>query len=425
MKPRTVILTVLALGGVGVAAYTFMPRVPQLPRVSTAVVQQETFVKEVSAVGTVKATLSRPLAFASPGTVLAVPVKVGDQVKKGQVLITLDTRSIQTDLDSARSSLQAAQADVQKAQNSIQTDSLDSRKTVEQAQNALISAQNAYRVAAKQQQLQQDLYQIGSISRNDYEQAVTTAQEAQLKVQGAQLDLQSAKLRQQGTKSLQTSTLQNAQSILQSARTRVLTLEKQLTDAVLRAPLDGVVSSVTVSPGGFATSGVAAVEITDLTDLYLEVPFDETRSRDLANGQKAVLEFDALPGQKVSGKVLRVNPTATSGQGNSQVTSVNAQIAFQKSGVKPGFTASVKVETLRQPNTLTVPLEAITEAEQTFVYRVRPDAAGQGSVEKIKVKILDRNVKVAAIEGLQPRDQVLTLDMDTIKVGDRVQVAQP
>ncbi|GEM48009.1 efflux RND transporter periplasmic adaptor subunit [Deinococcus cellulosilyticus] len=422
MKARPVVITVLVLGGVGVAAYALMPKAPQLMEVTTVPVKKQTFIKEVSAVGTVKATRSRPLPFASSGTVLTTSVKVGDAVQKGQVLVTLDTRTLQTDLESARASLVAAQTDLQKAQGAVQGDALEARKGVELAQNALISAQQAWRTAEEQRKLQKQLYDLGSISRNEYEQAENTARDAQLKVQNAQLDLQSAKLKEQNTRQLSASGVQNAQSTLQSARTRVESLQKQISDAVLKAPIDGVVSTLNVTPGGFATAGTAVVEITDLTELQLEVPVDETRSRDLATGQKASIEFDALPGHKVAGRVTRVNPTATSGQGTSQVTSVNAQIAFKEVQAKPGFTASVKVETLRKPDTLTVPLEAVTEAEQTYVYRVKPDAKGEGIIEKVNVKIIDRNVKVAAIEGLNPSDQVLTLNLDTLKVGDKVRV---
>lgn len=425
MKARPVVITVLVLGGVGVAAYAFMPKSPQLLEVTTVPVRTETFITEVSAVGTVKATRIRPLAFVSSGTVLSTSVKVGDAVQKGQVLVTLDTRTLQTDLESARASLLAAQTDLQKARNAVQTDALEARKSVELAQNALISAQQSWRTAEEQRKLQKELFDLGSISRNDFEQAENTAREAQLKVQNAQLDLQSARLRQQNAQQLSASGVQNAQSTLQSAKTRVDSLEKQISDAVLKAPLDGVVSVLNVTPGGFATAGTSAVEITDLTELQLEVPVDETRSRDLAPGQKATIEFDALPGHKVSGRVSRVSPTATSGQGTSQVTSVNAQIAFKELQAKPGFTASVKVETLRKLNTLTVPLESITEAEQIYVYRVKPDAQGQGVIEKVNVKIIDRNVKVAAIEGLNPKDQVLTLNLDTVKAGEKVQVKNP
>lgn len=425
MKARNVIITVLVIGGVGAAAFALMPRKPQLPEVTTSPVTESTFVKEVSAVGTVKATRNRALAFTNAGTVETVTVKVGDGVKKGQVLMTLDARALQTDLTSAKASLQAAQADLLKAEGSVQSDRLDSRKGVAQSNNALLSAQSALRVAKEQFKLHDQLYKIGSVSRTEWEQSRTTLQDAQIKVDNAQLDLESAKVREQSAQKLSASTLENARSTLQTARTRVQSLEKQLQDAVLKAPIDGVVSVLNVTAGGFAGAGTSVIEITDLTELYLEVPFNETRARELQPGQKATLEFDALPGQTVKGAVSRVDPTATRGQNSNSTINVNAQIAFQKSEVKPGFTASVKVETRRLQKAITVPLEAITEAENTYVYRIRPDASGEGLIEKVNVKILDRNLKEAAIEGLQPRDQVLTLNLDTVKAGERVRVAQP
>lgn len=426
MKARTVILTVLALGGAGLAAFTLMPKQPKLATVMAQQVKQETFVKEVSAVGTVKASKSRPLAFATSGTVATVLVKLGDGVQKGQKLIQLDTNGLQNDLNSAQVGLRAAEADLIKAQGNVGTDALDARKLVEQSRNAVISAQTALLQARAQLKLQKELFEIGSIPRTDYQQAQTTEQEASLKLQGVQLDLEAATLRREGAQKLSGATLQNAQSALQTARTRVMSLKKQLQDTVLTAPLDGVVSSLNVTPGGFAAAGTPAIEITNLGQLYLEVPFDETRSKDLTPGQPASIEFDALPGQKTAGRVLRVNPTATVSQaGGSQSTSVNAQIAFQQPQVKPGFTASVKVETLRRKNTLTVPLEALTEEGGAHVLRVKPDAKGEGTIEKVNVKILDRNVKVAAIEGLALNDQVLTLNLDTVKVGEKVRIEKP
>lgn len=84
------------------------------PRYNTEVIKRQTLVQTVSATGTVKAAEEVRLNFKSPGRLTELRVKVGDQVKAGQLLAILDSRDTQSALLSAEAGLKSAQATLDK-----------------------------------------------------------------------------------------------------------------------------------------------------------------------------------------------------------------------------------------------------------------------------------------------------------------------
>src|SRR5205823_1956734 len=107
LVPAVVVVAVVV--GLGMGALGD-PGTPSSPTSQVATVTRGSMSETVSAEGTVAAAQTDDLSFSSSGTVTAVDVKAGDEVKAGQVLATIDSAALGADVAAAQSSLAQAQA---------------------------------------------------------------------------------------------------------------------------------------------------------------------------------------------------------------------------------------------------------------------------------------------------------------------------
>lgn len=422
------ILPALIVASLGITAFALMrPKEPAALPVTVVAARTDTLVKSVNGTGTARAEVSRTLSFPGVGNVTSVRVKVGDEVSRGQELARLDTANTERDLAAARASVVSAQADLERAEATVRESSVDLSRQLQTAETSLASARAALKTAETALVNQQKLLAVGAVSRQSVQAAQDTRDDAARKVQAAQNDLRYARSR--GSETSRAAVTQ-ARAALASANVRVQNLQKNLDDAVLYAPVSGVVSAVNVTAGNPAPTGQSAVEITEPGRVYLEVPFDETRAAGLQVGQPATVQFDALPTRTLQGTVSRVDPVArTSGQ----VASVNARIRLPDAGeVKPGFTATATVITRRVRDTVVIPLETTTDENgKTRVWRVTPGTVQNGKqvgkVEPVNISIVERTASQAAVDGLKSGDLLLTPAPapEAVKAGQDVSYAQP
>lgn len=399
----------IVVGAVGLSVFALLNRSgPAGQFVHVTSIQEGLFEKVVNGTGSAKAEVSRSLSFNTAGKVESIYVKVGDRVKTGQVLAKLDTASLERDLAAARSSVAAARAEVNRAKVALEESQMQMARNVRSAELALQSVQATLNESKRLLRSQSSLYQVGGISASELQTAQRNRDEAVRKVVAAQDDLRYAKNR--SSKSGEAAILQ-AQSSLESAMVRQQNVERSLQQAELRAPTTGLVSMINITAGNVAPSGQGALQITDPSRLYLEVPFDETRATNLKRGQPATIEFDALPSQTIYGTVDRVEPTARS---SGQVASVLVRIRMREAGdVKPGFTGTAKVITRRIRKAKLIPLEVTGEEKgknQVWVIQKGEIANGkqQGTAVAKSIQILDRNANDAVVEGLKGNELLLT-----------------
>lgn len=404
MKRRFVIvggIIVIVLVIVGVFGWQQMTAsaAASTTHLQTTSVTRGTIVATVDAAGNVSAPTSATLAFASSGRVAKVAVQVGDSVKKGQLLMALDTTDLQLALQSAKTSLMSAQASYDATQASLQAAiktaqsnvasaqaNYDSAKakdatnldqvivakaTLDQAKVTLDQAQGAYNAIAWRGDVSMTT-QAATLqtATDDYNSAlanynIAVAGVNHTALQSAQASLDSAQVAlDQAQKNLTTST-QTAQASLDSAQVAVEQAQRNLDAASLYAPFDGVISAVNFGVGDTASG--TAVGIADLSNLQVNVSIDEVDIAKVAVGQTAQMTMDALPGKTYDAKVISIGPvgTITSGVVNYPVT---VSITHPDAAVKPGMTANLSVKVEQRDNVLLVPNRAVrTQGNQKIV----------------------------------------------------------
>ncbi len=426
------VLVALAVVGAGAVWWTRRGGPPP-QRVFLEKLEQGVFVREVSGTGTVEPNRRRVLTFPAAGTVAAVGVQEGERIEAGAEIARLDTRAAERDLASNRAALASARADLERITAQQAVDRLDGEAAVTAAENALASASQALSDARDQLAAAERLYAAGGVSENERDAAVSAVDEADRQRTQAAQALDAARSRLAGLESLAQAQARSAEASISRLATTLANLEQQIAEASLTAPFAGVVATVPFAVGE-RVSPSQAVELVDDSSVHVVADFDENRSVDLAVGQDAVVTPDAAPDLNIPATVTRVDPVASRAGGLARL---RAELAFApeppselpRTAVRPGYTVTARVVVHRIPGALLVPLEAIqTGDDGSHVFRVVAGEAGRGTVERVAVRVLDRNATLAAVapeggasgSGLASGDAIAVTNVDVLEDGAAV-----
>jgi HlyD family secretion protein len=285
------------------------------PRFVTEEVRRGGLTLTVTANGTLQPTRAVNIGSELSGTVRRVLVDVNDRVKKGQVLVELDTAKLVAQVQRSRASLAAAQARL------AQTGA-----TVKEAQASLARLQEVARLSGGK---------VPSV--------------AELDAGGAALDRARADER-------------SARASVEDARAALSNDETSLSKASIVSPIDGVVLTRAVEPGNAVAATLQAVTLMtvaeDLTRMRLEVKVDEADVGVVQVGQKATFTVSAYPSRRYPANVTRVAFGSTTT--DNVVTYVTwLDVDNGDLSLRPGMTASATITAVERDDVLLVPNTAL------------------------------------------------------------------
>jgi len=342
----------------------------------------------ISASGKVVPALSAQLGFSLAGRVLAVNVKVGDQVQAGDVLATLDSSGLEAGVAQAKAAVQTAKAqlaqleanphpaEIAAAEQAIKAaeaavwgasaqlaqlqagpraadiavaeaalaqaaynkkvaqdkyDWAEKGSTRRQAADMLAVAQQDY--AAAQKRLDQ-LKAGASKSELDAGRAGIAATKAQQAMAQARLDLLQAGATPEQI-AVAGAAIAQAEAALQGA-------QASLAQVTLNAPFAGTITALHIATGEALLPGQAILTLADLSRLWVETT--DLSERDIARvskGQAAIVFIEAL-GEEITGQVVQIAPRADT-LGGDVVYTVVIELDEQPQGLRWGMSADVEI----------------------------------------------------------------------------------
>lgn len=315
-RPVVWIAALALIGAVaGGLAWQSSQRAAAAPSYVTEPVARATLNVTVSADGTLQPTRSVNVGSELSGTVARVLADVNDRVKKGQVLVELDTAKLRDQIARSRAALAAAQAGVTQA-------------------------------VATSQEAQGNMKRLEEVARLS---GGKVPSQAELETGRATLD------RARADES-------SARANVASAQAQLSTDETNLAKASIRAPIDGVVLTRSVDPGNAVAASLQAVTLftiaEDLTKLQLEVNVDETDVGLVANGQKASFTVGAYLNRRYPASVVRVAYGSTKTD-NVVTYTTRLDVDNQDMTLRPGMTATATIQTSERQPSLLVPNTAL------------------------------------------------------------------
>ncbi|GIK38733.1 MAG: hypothetical protein BroJett011_25660 [Chloroflexota bacterium] len=467
MKRAITILFILAVvvGG-SVAGYQYLtPAVPQKlnddPNVEVVQIGRETLVDTVNATGSIEPESEVEMKFEIGGVVKEVLIKRGQYVTAGTVLARLATGDLELEIRRAEIELAQVKAELdQLFEPELAEKIAASRAKVESARLKLADLQdgpdpdevtkaeaelrrNQITLKTAQWEYDQVAYRgdVGAMPQAD------KLQEATLDYEAAQADYNLAvKEATPADLAEARSTLAEAQSSLaellkepstaeiaakQAAVDKAqLTLEEKQRDleqAVLTSPTDGVVLEVNIEPGErvLDDAGDAALIIANTSTYLLKMEVDEIDIGRIRQGQPAEVSLDAFAEQSFAGAVTDIAPRPVEKEGDSIVTyevTITLDPSGQPLNLLTGMTASAAIETRQLKDVVVVPNRAIQidrAGSEPVVFVEKLD--GQGQTTRVEVELGSRNGNVTeVVAGLEEGDQVIIRKQAQVGVGSNL-----
>jgi len=287
--------------------------------VQFARVRVEDITSRVRAPGKIEPRTQAKISADIMGKIVRLPVKEGDHVKAGQLLLQLDDTQYRALHGQALATLSGAR--------SHQRD-----------------AEQALRMAESNYTRQKALWEQKLLSQAEWDIASRNEEAAQIAVATARDEVARSQAAVQGS-------------------------EDNLSKTRFVAPFDGIVSALNVEvgenviTGTMNNPGTEVLTVSDLSRMLVKADVDETDVVDIRLGQKAKITVDALPDTSFVGTVVEVGNTAkrsitstVEGQTNFEV-----KVVFDDNvpAVRPGMTADVEVATATHTKTRGVPIQAV------------------------------------------------------------------
>ena len=372
----------------------------------------------------------------SGGTAILWVIEEGAKVKKGEKLIELDSAELELNLKeqkiqviTAESRLATAEANLEQAKISRQEYLEGVYKTEEKkilSEKAV--AEQDLRKARLQSQSSERLVAKGLLNALTLEANQFAVADAQNK-----LDVADSKLRvlQNLTKQKMLvqfdsdieaaeAALSAAQSELMEETTDLADINEQIGKCIMHAPSDGVVVHANrySSRGGNAEFVVEAgatvrerqeiIRLPDPSLMQVKCKVNESRITLIREGMAARIEIDAIPGMKLTGRVIKVNRYAEPGSYFSSSIKEYAtiiEIINPPENIRTGMTAEVQIFVEQLDDALQIPIEGLYEHGTDMFTLVMK---GPEQFETAKVDIQATNDTMASIgNGLKDKDVVV------------------
>ena len=282
------------------------PRVPMT--VETGTLKRGDVAAYLTVVGNLIGLQTVDIAPRTAGRLLSVNVQLGDRVRRGQVLAKVEDREIVEQVRQAEASQKVSEATIRQREADLKVAEVNFDRSKNLFQRQLLAKQ----------------------ALDDAESRYMAAV--------AQLDLSKAQLSQN------------------DARLEELRINLQNTSVA--SPVDGFVGKRSVDPGAMVNTNTAIASVVEISRLRLVVNVVEKDLRLVTAGDPAVVEVDAYPGEKFSGKIARVAPVLDPA---TRTATMEVEIPNGDYKLKPGMYARINLTVDEHKNVLVVPKNAVVD----------------------------------------------------------------
>src|SRR5947199_1496119 len=434
-----VLIAVAILSAVG---YGMFVRNRGVVTVQTGRAIRQDLTQTVSANGEIKPKKYVNVSSNMMGRIVRLPVKEGDRVREGSLLVQLESIQSEADVRSAEASFDAAQTELEGMSASIRS----AEATVASAKAEITRSEADLARANQNFSRAEQMAREGLIATEQYDRT-----KADFDISSAQLNAAKARLAQAEAQEAQALT-QRASTALRIAQQRAaLTRARdQFSKTTIRSTLDGIITNLPVNEGEIAIVGIqnqpgtTLMTIADMSIITAEVKVDETDIVNVRLGQEARIKVDALGDRMLLGQVTEIGNSALARTTSSSIgTSGTGQEAKDFKVVitldepppelRPGLSCTATIETATRQQIVTAPIQALTIrefdpadaiAQSTGAVAVTaPTArANKKKVEKEGVFVINNGVAffrpvktgitgttdIEIVEGLTENDQIVT-----------------
>lgn len=349
-------------GGQGGGAALNMPMTVELASTARAPLKEQIMV-----VGNLIGAATVEVAPKVSGRLQSVQVRLGDPVRKGQVIAKVEDSEIQEQVRQARASFQVAEATIRQREAD-----LNLAKTNLERSRSLFG-------------------------RNLVPRQTLDDTEAQHQASLAQLDLARAQFEQ--------------------SKARLDELRINLANTIIASPVDGFVGRRNLDPGAFVSQNVPVASVVDIHLVRLVVNLVEKDLRRVSAGMPAEVGVDAFPGEVFTGKLARIAPVLDP---STRTAQMEVEVMNPDFRLKPGMYARVQITVDHRERALVVPRNAIVDVQGKRGVFLAADS--RAHFRPVETGLQEAEL-VEVVAGLSDGEKVITTGAAGLKDGDAVVLA--
>ncbi|OGC77009.1 MAG: hypothetical protein A2Z27_01155 [candidate division Zixibacteria bacterium RBG_16_50_21] len=319
---------ILIFGGIGLVVLLFIVFNLVMPKdksvaVETDKVKKSDIIATVSAEGKMEAETQVKISANIPAKIIRLPVKEGDHVKKGQLLVQLDEVAYRAAVEQVQATLESYKARLRLAEATLEQSKLiyDRQKTM-------------------------------------FEQSLTSQEQFDAARTGYNARL---------------AEVESNRHLVAQSRASLVQSQDNLDKTTITSPINGIVTDLNAEVGEIVlvgtmnNPGTVILTVSDLSEIQADVDLDETDVASLSIGQKAMIKIDAIPDTSFNGVVTEIAGTGkVEGLGTqNQVTNFEVKVLLTDKVplVRPGMSCSVDITTAHHPGVLNLPIQAVVIRE--------------------------------------------------------------
>jgi HlyD family secretion protein len=361
------------------------------------VIEVKTEEKDImlSYTGHIRAKEMKKLSFKTGGKISEVYISEGDNIKKGQNLISIDKSDIEYSVKAAKASQDAAWSLYKEALKGA--DASD----VEIARINIEKARNAYETIEENHEKVKTLYQENAVSENDFNLSKLEYDIAKNEL------LQSEEALKRIIAGVSDEKLQALRAQYEQAGTNYDYQKSVLEDTVIVSDIDGVVVSVLAKEGEITGAGYPVI-IVRSTESIMVTGITQNEISSISKGIKVEM---LVNNKKIEGEIIRIDETP-----DEKSRTYNIDISIDGNNFRIGTIGKVKIP-VDKIRGLWIPVTAIMTNGIDFVY-----TADDGKVKKKIIKVIDYIESDVQVEGLDSGDLLIVEGIGQIKENDLISI---
>lgn len=357
--------------------------------VETQKVIPTTIIQKVSATGKIQPELEIKISSEVSGEIIELPVKEGQMVKKGDLLVRINPDIYQSVVKRSAASLETVRASLQ------------------QSSATLKEAEESYK-------RNKVLFDKGVISKSDWDKAVSAYEVAKASRESARFNVQ-------------------------SAMASVSEAQDNLKKTIIYSPTDGTISKLSVElgervVGTMQMTGTEIMRVANFHNMEVEVDVNENDIVKISVGDSVNVEVDAYLKRVFKGTVTNIANTANTTTSADQVTNFKVKIHIEEASYKdlseskpvgyspfrPGMTATVDIITQTKKDAVAVPISAIIVKKKSEINPKTPKEEadkkqeavfvlkdGKAELRAVTTGIQD-NVNIEILSGVAKDEEIIT-----------------
>lgn len=390
----------------GISGYIIMQ---QGQVVETAIVEKGEIKHYVDDTGIVQSNKKQIVYIEGSGKITGINVSVGDSVKKGDTLLTMDKEDLELKLKDADSKIEAAKAQLES------TDISNYANKIEAAQAEVDKAKVSYESAERNLKNSKTLYEGGAISKQELDNSEDTYKTAEAALRSSTNQLEDVK--------------KGAPSYLKEGYMADVDQAVILKDSIMReinkqqvlSPTDGIVIEKLVEENSIGAPGTAAFLIGDTQSLELEANILSDDIYRVKIGNDVEISGKAIGDSILKGKVVKIAPEAkniTSSLGvNQKRVPITIEIDDNTELLKSGYDLDVKVITEAKSDTVVIPDSAVFDYQGNSCVFVVEN--GKTVIRQVK-KGIESEKTIEILDGLGEGEKILPKPNNEIKEGMKI-----